>query len=99
MLQYFVEFVGTFFFLSVILVAVNSNIKWVAFPIGFALAMAIYWGGNVSGGHFNPAVSTMFFANKQLSLTTYIGYIVCQVIGGLIALLYYKQSVNFIKNI
>lgn len=99
MLQYFVELAGTFFFLSVIMVAANSNIKWAAFPIGLALALVVYWGGNVSGGHFNPAVSTMFFADHKISLIQYIAYVVCQIVGGLIALLYYKQSISFMNNL
>lgn len=90
MLKYFVELVGSFFFISVILIAANSNIKWVAFPIGFALAMVIYWGGSISGGHFNPAVSTVFYMNNTLSSTNYIMYIISQVFGGLGALVYYN---------
>ena len=95
MLKYFVEFVGTFFFISVILIAANANIKWVAFPIGFALAMVIYWGGSISGGHFNPAVSTVFFMNNKLSSSNYVLYIICQVLGGLGALIYYNEYKSF----
>ena len=43
-----VEFIGTFVFLSVILSTGD------AFAIGLALAVAIFFGGKVSGGHFNP---------------------------------------------
>jgi len=43
--KYFVEFVGTFIFLSVILSSGE------AFPIGLALATVIFFGGNISGGH------------------------------------------------
>lgn len=89
MLKYFIELVGTFIFLSVIMVAANSNIKWAFLPIGLALALVIYWGGGVSGGHFNPAVSTMFFAHGKLSLVEFIAYIVVQIAGGLLALGYY----------
>lgn len=89
MLKYFVEFIGTFIFLSVIMVAANSNIKWAFLPIGLALAIVIYWGGSISGGHFNPAVSTMFFAHGKLSILEFIAYIVVQVAGGLLALGYY----------
>lgn len=37
----------------------TSNIQWVFLPI--ALSMVVYWGGTISGGHFNPEVSLMFF--------------------------------------
>ena len=56
----FVEFIGTFIFLSVILTTGDP------FAIGLALAVVIYFGGKVSGGHFNPAVSVMMFLNKAI---------------------------------
>ncbi len=89
MFRYFVELIGTFIFLSVIIIAASANIKWAFMPIGLVLAVMVYWGGDISGGHYNPAVSTMFFAHGKLTLIQYIGYIICQVIGGLLALVYY----------
>jgi|TARA_B110000114_G_C14968654_1_gene347441 glycerol uptake facilitator-like aquaporin len=91
MLNYFVEFVGTFFFLSVIMVASKSNIKWAFLPIGLALAMVIFWGGSISGGHFNPAVSVMFLINGELSVMDTIVYILSQIVGGILALVYYHN--------
>ena len=59
MIKYIVEFIGTFIFLSVIL---NTG---EAIPIGIALAAVIFFGGKISGGHFNPAVSVaMTMAGK-----------------------------------
>ena len=95
MVNYFVEFLGTFFFLSVIMIASSSNIKWAFLPIGLALSMVIYWGGNISGGHYNPAVSLMFYANKQISYLDTFAYIISQIIGGLFALFFYRM--NFTK--
>ena len=51
--KYLVEFLGTLFFLYVILATGN----WLA--IGAALAIAVLIGGPISGGMFNPAVSVM----------------------------------------
>ena len=96
MLKYVVELVGTFIF-DVIMVAVNSNIKWAFIPIGLALALMIFWGGSVSGGHFNPAVSLMFFTNKQLPLADLMIYVLCQLIGALLALQYFRQVNLYIK--
>jgi glycerol uptake facilitator-like aquaporin len=93
MIKYFVEFLGTFFFLSVIMVASSSKISWAFLPIGLALSMVIYWGGNISGGHYNPAVSLMFYANNQISYLDTLAYIISQVIGGLGALFFYKMNV------
>ena len=79
-----IEFVGTFFFLYVIL-AVGTPLA-----IGAALALAIYVGGSISGGNFNPAVTIMLIAAKKQRIETALPYIVAQVAGGLAALALYK---------
>lgn len=79
-----IEFIGTFFFLYVIL-AVGTPLA-----IGAALALAIYVGGSISGGNFNPAVTIMLIAAKKQSINTALPYIVAQVAGGLAALALYK---------
>ena len=86
MFDLIVEFVGTFIFLSVILTTGQ------AIPIGLALAAAIYFGGKVSGGHFNPAVSTMMAVKGSISIEKYIGYVVAQVLGGIVALMFYNAT-------
>ena len=53
--KYLVEFLGTLFLMFVIM-SVGE-----ALPVGLALTLAIYLGGAISGGHFNPAVSFAFF--------------------------------------
>ena len=75
-----VEFVGTFVFLAVILATGE------ALPIAMALATVIYLGGATSGGHFNPAVSTMFFLKGELDMVKLAGYVAAQVLGGAAAL-------------
>ena len=85
MINLLVEFIGTFTFLSVILATGQ------ALPIGLALAASIYWGGAMSGGHFNPAVSFMMAVNGKLSIMNLIGYVLAQVLGGLCALLIFKN--------
>ena len=92
MLKYLVEFIGTFIFLGVILNVVNQKVKWAAFGVGLALTVAVLWGGGISGGHFNPAVSVMFFLNKQLSGVDLLGYIVAQVLGGATALFFINSA-------
>ena len=82
----FVEFIGTFIFLSVILTTGD------AFAIGLALAVAIYFGGKVSGGHFNPAVSVMMFLNKGIKMEELLGYVISQCLGGAFALSFYKAN-------
>lgn len=83
--KYLVEFLGTLFFLYVILATGN------AVAIGAALAIAIMIGGNMSGGNFNPAVSIMMVAAGKLNSQDLIPYILAQVAGGLAALEIYKR--------
>ena len=78
--KYLVEFVGTTFFLFVILASGN------ALAIGAALAVAIMVGGKISGGNFNPAVSVMMVAAGKLRQSELLPYVLAQVLGGLTAL-------------
>jgi|UniRef100_A0A6C0LHM0 aquaporin Z len=81
-----VEILGTFIFLSIILSAVaESSYGPIAIAVG--LLAAIYFGGKISGGHYNPAVSIMMLFKGNISLSTAIGYIIAQITGGLLALL------------
>lgn len=81
-----VEIIGTFIFLSIILSAVaESSYGPIAIAVG--LLAAIYFGGKISGGHYNPAVSVMMFFKGNLSLPAMIGYIIAQITGALLALL------------
>ena len=100
LVKYIVEFIGTFIFLSVI---INTGLLKVwgfgALSVGLALMTAIYFGGRVSGGMFNPAVSTMFLLKGDLNGTDYIGYVIAQILGGIAALYFYKYVNIEIPNI
>ena len=85
LLQYLVEFLGTFIFLSVIIVTGNP------LAIGFTLAAMIWFGGKVSGGHFNPAVNVLMLLDKKIDTGEFIGQIIAQVLGAVSAFLYYKN--------
>jgi aquaporin Z len=79
-----VEFLGTFIFLSVIVATGNP---W---AIGATLAILAYLGSDVSGGHYNPAVTLMTLYNKSITITTASAYIVAQVAGGILAVMTYN---------
>ena len=79
------EFLGTMFFLYVILATGD------AVAIGLALMAAIFILGKTSGGHFNPAVSVMLAAGGKMSMKDLAPYIVAQIAGGLAALELYKR--------
>jgi glycerol uptake facilitator-like aquaporin len=80
-----VEFLGTLFFLYVIIATGN------ALAIGAALTIAIMLGGKISGGNFNPAVTIMMIAAGKQPMSDAIPYILAQVAGGLAALELYKR--------
>tara|TARA_B100001939_G_C16539808_1_gene445786 strand:- start:220 stop:489 length:270 start_codon:yes stop_codon:yes gene_type:complete len=79
------EFLGTMFFLYVILATGD------AVAIGLALMIVIFILGKVSGGNFNPAVSVMLAMAGKLSMKDLAPYVVAQVLGGLAALEIYKR--------
>jgi len=83
--KYLVEFLGTMFFLYVIMATGN------ALAIGAALTLVILVGGAISGGNFNPAVSVMMAAAGKLPTNDVVPYILAQVAGGLVALELYKR--------
>ena len=84
--KYLVEFIGTFVFLSVILRTGE------AISIAIALACMIFFGGKVSGGHYNPAVSFMMMLNGKLSQGDLIPYVAAQLAGGAAALSFTKMK-------
>ena len=75
-----VEFMGSFIFLTVIVAAGNP---W---AIGATLAILMYLGIDVSGGHYNPAVTLMTLYNKEITTVTAGTYIAAQVAGGILAI-------------
>ena len=85
MSKYLVEFLGTVFFLYVIIATGD------ALAIGAALAVVILLGGSISGGHFNPAVSVMMAAAGKLPKADLLPYIIAQVLGGIVALELFRR--------
>tara|TARA_B100001063_G_scaffold105892_1_gene98814 strand:+ start:12212 stop:12481 length:270 start_codon:yes stop_codon:yes gene_type:complete len=83
--KYLVEFLGTVFFLYVIIATGD------ALAIGAALAVVILLGGSISGGHFNPAVSIMMAAAGKLPKADLLPYIIAQVLGGIVALELFRR--------
>ncbi len=83
---YLAEYIGTLFFLFVIIFTGQ------ALPIGLALIIVILILGKFSGGHFNPAVTVMMWANNKLPMNDAFLYIGAQVVGGLTALFIYNRT-------
>ena len=85
MLNYLVEFLGTFLFLSVVVSTSNPLL------ISGALLTVILLIGKISGCHVNPAISVMLWAKGALSNQDLLGYVLAQITGGLAALAAFKS--------
>ena len=83
--SYLVEFVGTCFFLYVIIATLDP------LAIGAALAIAIILGGSISGGHYNPAVSVVMTAAGKLPRNELLPYVLAQILGGIVAFEIYRR--------
>lgn len=90
--KYLAETVGTYILVgigSMGILAVGATqgplVVAVAFAFGLALLAAIYAVGDVSGGHFNPAVTLAAFLDKRVDMTDLVGYWIGQLVGALLA--------------
>jgi aquaporin Z len=87
-MKYVYEFIGTFFLVLTVGMTVldpNNAGLWAPLAIGSALAVMVYAGGHVSGGHYNPAVSLAVFLRNRLTGTDLWLYWVAQLAGGAVA--------------
>jgi aquaporin Z len=80
-----VEFIGTFFLMFTVGTAVATAGTLAPLAIGSALMVMVFAGGHISGGHYNPAVSTAVFARGKMTLGEYVPYIVTQAVGAILA--------------
>jgi len=82
------EFLGTFMLVLTVGLNVLGKSPAAAFSIAASLMCMIYALGDVSGAHFNPAVTVGIFVSglcQDLTLGVAAGYIVAQLVGGVCA--------------
>ena len=102
----FAEFLGTYLLVSAVIGSgimaenlSNGNIGVAllanTIATGSILFVIIKMFGPISGAHFNPVVSLVFFLRKELPAYTLLNYIMFQIIGGYLAVL----STHYIFNI
>jgi glycerol uptake facilitator-like aquaporin len=89
LIQFLIEFIGTFIFLTVIISTGNP------IAIGLVLAGLIFFALYITGGFFNPAVTTMFYLNKTIDSTQLIIFLIAQFLGGICAYYFYN---NYLKS-
>jgi aquaporin Z len=92
MQTYLAEALGTFTLVVVGSFAIISasagdalGIVSIALGFGLALLMGLYAFGEVSGGHFNPAVSIAMYLDRRITMDDLIGYVVAQFLGAIAA--------------
>ena len=97
-MKYLAEALGTFFLVAVVvgsgimaenLANGNNAVALLGNTIatGAILFVLIKMFGSVSGAHFNPAVSLVFYLKKELDIKDFFNYMFFQIISGLLAVL------------
>lgn len=92
MKKYLVELIGTFFLVFTIgmtVIAPGAG-NLAPFAIGGILAIMIFAGGHVSGGHFNPAVTLGVWLRGKCPTSDVLPYLASQVAGAEVAALAVK---------
>jgi aquaporin Z len=79
-----VEFLGSFFFISIILHSIEDK-SIGSTGIAIALLATIYFGGTISGAHYNPAVTVAMMVENKVTVALGILFIISQVSGALAA--------------
>ncbi len=96
--KYIAEILGTFIliFCATGAIIINQESRGVighagiAISVGLLVMVLIYSFGNISGAHFNPAVSIAFVCAKKFSVKELVPYIISQTIGAVSASLLLK---------
>jgi len=87
MKKYIVEFIGTFFLVFTVGIAVRSSAPLAPLAIGSILMVMIFAGGHISGAHFNPAVTLAAFLRGRCARADVIPYWIAQFLAAVAAAL------------
>jgi aquaporin Z len=90
-----VELIGTFFLVFTVgMVVIDPGAGVMAgLAIGTVLAVMIFAGGHISGGHFNPAVTLGVLLRGKTTIDVAVGYWVVQIVAAVLAAI----AVTFMK--
>lgn len=81
MRKYLTEFVGTFFLVTTIgstVLSPNDAGAMAPLAIGAVLMVMVFFGGHISGAHYNPAVTVAVFLRGKCPGSDVAGYLVAQ---------------------
>jgi aquaporin Z len=85
-----VEFIGTFFLVFTVCMATNPKTgagSLAPLAIGAVLMVMVFAGGHVSGGHYNPAVSTAVLLRGKMATEEWRSYVLVQFVAAVVAAL------------
>lgn len=89
--RYLAEVLGTFILVFAGTTAIVGGIRsgippllLAPFAFGLALLAGLYAFAEVSGGHFNPAVSLGLYLDRRIDTGDLFGYWICQFIGAIL---------------
>jgi len=85
MKRHLTEFIGTFFLVFAIGMAVTSGTTAAPLAIGSMLMVMVYMGGHVSGAHYNPAVTLGILLRGAMEKRDVIPYLAAQLLGAWVA--------------
>ncbi len=90
MKKYVAELIGTFVLVfggcgSAVLAGDKIGFVGISLAFGFTLLTMAYAIGPISGCHINPAVTIGLLMSKKISAKDVPGYIIAQIIGGILA--------------
>src|SRR5262249_19168573 len=85
MKNYLTEFIGTFFLVFTVGLAVHSGSPLAPLAIGASLMAMVYMGGHISGAHYNPAVTLAVTMRNKLPAREMVPYWISQLLGALAA--------------
>ncbi|GAB5354632.1 hypothetical protein AAMO2058_000135400 [Amorphochlora amoebiformis] len=80
-----IEFVGTFFIGLTISLSIASLTLWGPLAYGSVLLALAFVGGQVSGAHYNPAVTFAMLLCRKIPMSSAVLYVICQISGALVA--------------
>jgi aquaporin Z len=86
MRRYVMEFIGTFFLVFTVCLAVRTT-EFAPLAIGAVLTAMVFAGGHISGAHYNPAVTLAVFLRGRLDAKDVLPYMGAQVLGAVAAAL------------
>ena len=86
--KYLIEFIGTFFLVSIIGFSGNP------LAVGLGLAVLVYMGSHISGAHYNPVVSIAMFLNKKITPMELGFYSLSQCIASIFATIFVNEIGN-----